>query len=225
MSIFVQPYNLEIIQKKEKYPTTLESKYVLHLNLYAMKFLSTPPPTKVYYFRFLVRVSWTFFKLSQSCLNSFQPKQIRKFVGQGLLPKTAVLVFLLFFSSSCATLFRGASENITFSSDPEGAEIFIDGFSEGKTPATIIVDKSVDGVVRYQKKGYETKEFKLKRKFDNIAFLNFFGLIGWAVDYVTGALYEIPTTNYDYELEKLEESEDTDKDTSSDKEVILQDKK
>ena len=128
------------------------------------------------------------------------------------------MTFLLFFSSSCATLFSGASENITFSSDPDGAEIIIDGFSEGETPTTITVNKSVDGIVSYQKEGYETKEFKLKREFDNIAFLNFFGLIGWVVDYITGALYDISTKNYDYELEKLDERTDSNKDTSSDKE-------
>ena len=118
-----------------------------------MNLLSTPPP-RSNCFRLLVHVSWTFLRLSQSSFNSLQPKQIRKFVGQDLLPKTAFLVFLLSFSSSCTTLFSGASENITFGSDPEGADILIDGFSEGKTPATITVNKSADGIVRYQKKGH-----------------------------------------------------------------------
>ena len=43
-----------------------------------------------------------------------------------------LIIFILF--NGCATVFTGISDDIYFVSDPEGADIYVDGFKAGETP-------------------------------------------------------------------------------------------
>ena len=113
----------------------------------------------------------------------------------------------MFFSSSCATLLTGSTESVTIDSTPQGAEVLVNGFSEGLTPLTFDLDKSFlarDADIKLKADGYETHEFKFPRKFNPITLLNLFnGGIGLWVDfYSTGAIYELEGDEYLFELEK-----------------------
>jgi len=118
--------------------------------------------------------------------------------------KKFALLILLSFCFSCATLFTGTTETISFNSIPEKASIQFDGFTVGTTPYTMDVKKSFNGIVSMKKDGYETKQFKLQKSFNGVAILNLFGILGWGIDYVTGAMWKFDRKGYEIELDTEE---------------------
>lgn len=52
---------------------------------------------------------------------------------------TIVLTTLLLFMTSCATLFTGTKDRITFTSNPPGATIYLDGVELCRTPCTTYI--------------------------------------------------------------------------------------
>ena len=104
--------------------------------------------------------------------------------------------------SSCATIFSGTTDDISFRSDPPGATILIDGLEQGETPATITVKRPGFGEtqVTLELDGYEDKVFTLQSEFNAVSILNFAGLVGWAVDIATGAVQKYRPLGYNMDL-------------------------
>jgi len=98
------------------------------------------------------------------------------------------LLFYAFLSTSCATLFTGTKSTIQFNSEPDGAIVEMDGLEIGVTPFTYNVKKSFDGILSFNKDGYQTKTMALPKSFNGVAILNLAGIVGWAVDFATGAI-------------------------------------
>jgi hypothetical protein len=111
------------------------------------------------------------------------------------------LALLLF--SGCATLFSGTDEDVTFRSEPSGAQIIIDGVTVGTTPATVEVDRPGlnDMDVTVELEGYEARTFELDKKFNNTAIWNILFWPGFIIDALTGALFRYDKTNYNVNLE------------------------
>lgn len=73
----------------------------------------------------------------------------------------AAAVAVLLFSSSCAMMFNDKEVEVKISSNPAGADIFIEGRSYGKTPATLkIIPK--DYIVTLTKQGYGSTQLRLE---------------------------------------------------------------
>ena len=105
---------------------------------------------------------------------------------------------------SCATIFTGTRDTIHFDSKPAGAKVRIDGIDMGRTPLDVSVNRSInDKAVTMQLEGYETRTFVLSKEFNLISVLNLFGMIGWAVDAVTGALMYYDMNQYTVDLEPV----------------------
>jgi PEGA domain len=66
--------------------------------------------------------------------------------------------------SSCATCFKGSEQPITFSTEPAGADIFIDGVPQGQTPKVISLSTKRSHQVILAKKGYQEEQIPLNRK-------------------------------------------------------------
>jgi CRISPR/Cas system-associated exonuclease Cas4 (RecB family) len=117
---------------------------------------------------------------------------MRKFLVLGL-------VFLL---AGCATLFKGTSEEVSFGSNPVGAEIYIDGKLMGKTPAAFqLITKKVY-VIEF-KLGDKTKTVNLNNKvgagwiiLDVLA-----GLVPVIIDAATGAWYSFDMKSVNVDLQ------------------------
>lgn len=107
-------------------------------------------------------------------------------------------VSLLF---SCGTIFTGTTEVIAFNSVPQKATVQFDGLTMGKTPLTMEVKKSFNGIVAIKKDGYETQQFKLQKSFNAISILNLTNLFGWGIDFLTGALKKFDRKGYEIELD------------------------
>ena len=72
------------------------------------------------------------------------------------------LIFLvLFFASSCAMIAGDKRDSVSISSQPSGADIFIQGVNYGKTPATIKLEAKNQKVVLV-KEGYGSAELNLE---------------------------------------------------------------
>src|SRR5579862_3047555 len=60
------------------------------------------------------------------------------------------------FGSGCATLFGGSHQSdISFGSEPAGADVLVDGSRVGTTPANVEINSTKSHVVTLKKAGYQ----------------------------------------------------------------------
>jgi len=105
--------------------------------------------------------------------------------------------------TSCATIFTGSKDSITFNSQPEGAKVVFQGTEKCVTPCTAEFQRSLGKrFVEIKKEGYETKELKLEKSFNPVTLLNllFGGIIGFGIDLGTGAFVKYDPKVYNTEL-------------------------
>ncbi len=119
---------------------------------------------------------------------------------------TSILVIISFFllSSSCATLFKGTSEEVNFNSDPTKAEVWVNGVKMGETPVALKLASKKTYTIEFKKEGFETKAYTITNHvgagwviLDVLA-----GLVGVIVDAATGAWYSLDQKNVNAILEK-----------------------
>jgi hypothetical protein len=131
--------------------------------------------------------------------------------------KKYISLFLIFTISlysaititGCATLFSGSSEDVSLTSEPQGAKILVNGINEGKTPATLHFKKGKEYSIEFVKDGYESKSVRLGYSLGAgwlilDIFTTFF--IGVIVDAVTGAWNGSDFNYYKANLEPKAES-------------------
>ena len=110
---------------------------------------------------------------------------------------------------SCATIFTGTTQKVEFTSEPEGAEIIIDGIEMGVTPATVEVKKPAmmeDRRVTLKLDGYADRTFVLQKDFQMVSILNVFtGAVGFAIDIITGAIFSYSPETYNMKLESSDD--------------------
>lgn len=121
--------------------------------------------------------------------------------------KKAISIFVIisFFllSSSCATLFKGTSQEVNFNSDPQKAEVWVNGTKMGVTPLALKLESKKTYTIEFKKEGYETKSYNITNHIgagwiilDVLA-----GLVGVIVDAATGAWYSLDQKNVNAILE------------------------
>lgn len=104
--------------------------------------------------------------------------------------------------TSCATLFTGTKDRITFNTNPSGATIYIDGVEQCKTPCTMKVKRSIgDTDVEFKLDGYETRLITLSKEFNVVSVINLGNLLGWGIDALSGAVMKYDRKTYDITLE------------------------
>lgn len=120
----------------------------------------------------------------------------------------SLIIFTVFLSFSCATLFNGADQQINITSQPINAQIFVDEIEWGKTPMIVTLSRKDNHIIRIEIEGYEPTIVPLKRKTSNWFMGNclFGGLIGMGIDALTGGMYilqpeEVNTTMKHVNLE------------------------
>ena len=115
---------------------------------------------------------------------------------------TILLASTILFMTSCATLFTGTQDRITFNSTPSGATIYIDGVEQCKTPCSIKVNRSInDTDVEFKLDGYETRLITLSKELNVVSIINLGNLFGWAIDALSGAVMKYDKKTYDITLE------------------------
>ncbi|ROH99461.1 PEGA domain-containing protein [Chryseobacterium daecheongense] len=107
-------------------------------------------------------------------------------------------------TTSCATIFTGTKDSISFTSNPEGAKVFHKGIEKCVTPCTLEIQRSLSKqTVTFEKEGFASKEVKLTKNFNAVTLLNilFGGAIGVGIDAASGSLTKYSPKAYTAELE------------------------
>jgi hypothetical protein len=95
--------------------------------------------------------------------------------------------------SACATIMHGTHQDVGITSVPPGAIVIVDNVQYGRTPVIAKLSRKDNHIVRIEMPGYQPFDATLTRSasgwvWGNIAFG---GLIGLAVDAISGGLYKL----------------------------------
>lgn len=66
----------------------------------------------------------------------------------------AIIVFLL---NGCATIFHGSTSKLNFSSDPTGAQVYVNGQLMGTAPFELKLESKHSYTIEFRKEGYQNK--------------------------------------------------------------------
>jgi hypothetical protein len=104
----------------------------------------------------------------------------------------------------CATIMHGTSQKVGISSNPSGAKVWVDNKDIGITPLFADLSRGDNHVVRIELEGFQKAELTLTRSTSGWVWGNilFGGLIGLAVDAISGGLYDLTPEQLNAELRK-----------------------
>lgn len=124
----------------------------------------------------------------------------------------AAYALLIVSIAGCATLFADSEDNISFVSDPSGADIYLNGEHIGKTPVnkTVKRESTRKMIVVVKKKGYQTKEFHLQKSLEVAAVFNLTSGFSWTTDFATGNMIEYDPKKYLITLERAKKHSELD---------------
>jgi hypothetical protein len=99
--------------------------------------------------------------------------------------------------SGCATLFASKSKEIPLVSEPQAAEVLLDGNRVGLTPMTLKIDNGKSQVVTFRKAGYKDVSCQLNAKTGAgwVVLDILGGLIPIIIDAATGDWKQVKETN------------------------------
>lgn len=105
--------------------------------------------------------------------------------------------------TSCATIFTGTRDTISFNSTPSGATIYKDGIELCKTPCTVPLKRKLgESSVEFKLDGYETRLIILDKTFNPVSIINLGSIFGWGIDALTGSIVKYDRKSYDIKLSK-----------------------
>lgn len=94
---------------------------------------------------------------------------------------------------ACATIMHGSGQEVSVASTPTGARVIVDGSEKGFTPYVADLKRKDKHVIRIELDGYQPYEVPIVRSTSGWVWGNivFGGLIGLAVDAMTGSIYKL----------------------------------
>ncbi|HRN70860.1 MAG TPA: PEGA domain-containing protein [Ignavibacteriaceae bacterium] len=127
---------------------------------------------------------------------------MKKFYKIGLFFSFIAVASLIF--SSCATIFKGSTDDVNFSSDPSGAKVYVNGMLLGTTPVQLELKSKNSYTIEFKKEGYETKTVVLNNSVGAgwIVLDVLFGLVPIIVDAATGNWYSLDQEHVNGVLEE-----------------------
>ncbi len=129
--------------------------------------------------------------------------------------KMSLLFFLLAsVLPGCATVVKGTTQAIPVDSDPNNADVIVDGNLKGQTPLSLELKRKRDHLITIEKTGYHSKGIPVVKHVGGAVWGNLIlgGLIGWGVDASTGAQYNLSPTSVYVKLIPKENGEDDSED-------------
>lgn len=124
------------------------------------------------------------------------------------LGQVFLLITVVIFFSSCATVFGGKRNTIKVEAgSPEKAQVYLDGEYLGETPFEARVSKfdlQEGSIIEIKKENYETMTYVVKRS-PHIAYVisDLLGVVPLLIDVATGNIYRPNTNKIVYELEEI----------------------
>lgn len=120
------------------------------------------------------------------------------------MKKLLCLLLAMLLLSGCATIMQGTKQNVGISSIPTGASVAIDNAPYGKTPIVANLARKDNHFIEITMSGYLPYATTLSRQTSGWVWGNlaFGGLIGLAVDAISGGLYRLTPEQITAELKK-----------------------
>jgi hypothetical protein len=111
-------------------------------------------------------------------------------------------VLLMSTLFGCATVMNGTTQKIGIASSPSGATVKINDEELGETPLFADLKRNKEHIVTIEMAGYETKDLVINKKVSGWVWGNIVlgGLIGLAIDAVSGGIYQLTPEQLDAEL-------------------------
>ena len=123
------------------------------------------------------------------------------------MKKIISICFACLLFSSCATLFTGSRQAITFDAKMPEVGIYKDGVKLGETKNdgtfTTKIGKELSSVnMMAKKEGYKNEPFFLNTRFNGVSCINLLNIIAWAIDLGTGNACKYDRNYVEIEMEK-----------------------
>ncbi len=117
-----------------------------------------------------------------------------------LLSLIAIIIGLV----GCASIMSGSKQEVSISSEPENAKIFVNGNQIGTTPSKILLKRGEKHIIEIRANGYETYRISTSKTITGWFWGNLIcgGLIGFVIDLATGNAYDVDPSKIDVILEK-----------------------
>jgi hypothetical protein len=118
--------------------------------------------------------------------------------------KVIFIALICVYLSSCALVFKGTKQEVSFRSDPKRAEVYINGIRMGETPLTLKLVTKQTYAIEFKIEGYKPKSVQINNKVGAgwVVLDIVLGLVPVIVDAATGAWYSLDQKNIDAVLEK-----------------------
>lgn len=106
---------------------------------------------------------------------------------------TLVMGVVLLPFGGCATIINGTTQDVSVSSDPEGARVTVDGNPIGVTPIVLNLKRKNNHVITVARDGYHTEQVSIQKVMSGAVAGNILagGLIGWGIDASSGSQYKL----------------------------------
>jgi len=116
----------------------------------------------------------------------------------------ATIFVYLVLMVNCAAILSGGRGKVKATSNPDGAEVYVNGEKMGQTPVTLRLKTKGEYSIEIKKDGYKSQTFKVTNKVGAgwIVLDVIFGLVPVIVDAATGSWYVFNEKNFNAELEK-----------------------
>jgi len=103
---------------------------------------------------------------------------------------------------ACASIVNGTTQDIGISSQPGGATVTVNGVVLGQTPLIADLKRKNEHFVTIELEGFEPYELTITKSASGWVFGNilFGGLIGLAVDAISGGLYKLSPESINAEM-------------------------
>ena len=121
--------------------------------------------------------------------------------------KILAIALICIYSSSCALDFKGTKEEVVFGSDPQRAEVYVNGVRMGETPLTLKLVTKQTYAIEFRREGYKPKSVQINNKVGAgwVVLDIVLGLVPVVIDAATGAWYSLDQKNINMVLEKQRE--------------------
>lgn len=95
--------------------------------------------------------------------------------------------------TACATIMHGSSQDVGISSAPTSASVTVDNAEKGQTPYVAKLSRKDNHIIHIAADGYQPADLTLTRSTSGWVWGNilFGGIIGLAVDAISGGLYKL----------------------------------
>ncbi|MGB9702376.1 MAG: PEGA domain-containing protein [Candidatus Kapaibacteriota bacterium] len=116
----------------------------------------------------------------------------------------SIIIISILLFNGCATIFHGTSDKVSFSSEPSGCKVYVNGQLMGNTPLELKLESKHSYSIEFKKDGFESKTVQITNSVAGgyIVLDILFGFVPIIVDATTGAWYTLDQDHVNGVLEK-----------------------